>query len=205
MNSTPVSRCKAITQWVASQKQPTTAKRIWLAVAPFDDVRLVYAAVCQLVRHGKLEQVGKEGRSVTYRSTANALVDRRFKAEKTPRKSRAAAAPAATGSAHPAATPKPPAPSRAARLEHTAKCSHPPPVDLLKLADSPHYKQQAADLIASDVERFLRAGGRIEKLDSGAVSQPLRLHLREGISIEAAAAIDRKTARRTRAADASLT
>jgi len=94
---------------------------------------------------------------------------------------------------------------RAARLEHTAQCSHPPPVDPLKLADSPHHTHQAAGLIASDVERFLCAGGRIETLDSGAVSQPLRMHLREGISIEAAAAIDRKTARRTRAADASLT
>ena len=94
---------------------------------------------------------------------------------------------------------------RAARLEHTAQCSHPPPVDPLKLADSPHHTHQAADLIASDIERFLCAGGRIETLDSGAASQPLRMHLREGISIEAAAAIDRKTARRTRAADASLT
>ncbi|HLL20105.1 MAG TPA: hypothetical protein VK439_15090 [Rubrivivax sp.] len=78
-------------------------------------------------------------------------------------------------------------------------------MDPLKLADSPHHTHQAADLITSDVERFVRAGGRIETLDSGAVSQPLRMHLRQGISIEAAAAIDRKTARRTRAAAPSLT
>ncbi|HZF97506.1 MAG TPA: hypothetical protein VEY92_04570 [Pseudoxanthomonas sp.] len=204
MKTTRINRSKAIAQWLSKQTTPKTTRQIWLAVAPFDRIALVSAAVCQLIQLGKVEKVSEACRGATYRATAHALIDKRLRVDKKPRKSRPKAA---TTPADPSAPclPTPPLPGRVAHLQHSAKGSNPPAVDLLKLADHPHHKHQAADLIASDVERFLRAGGRIETLDSGAVSQPLRMHLREGISIEAAAAIDRKTARRKRAADSSLT
>ncbi|HZF96855.1 MAG TPA: hypothetical protein VEY92_01185 [Pseudoxanthomonas sp.] len=198
MKTIRINRSQAIAQWLSKQTTPKTTRQIWLAVAPFDRIALVSAAVCQLVQWGKVEKVSEACRGATYRATAQALIDKRLRVDKKPRKSRPKAA--TTPADPPAPCPTPPLPEHVARLQHSAKGSNPPAVDPLKLADNPHCKHQAARLIASDVERFLRAGGRIETLDRGAVSQPLRMHLREGISIEAAAAIDRKTARRKRAA-----
>ncbi|HLL17249.1 MAG TPA: hypothetical protein VK439_00560 [Rubrivivax sp.] len=86
----------------------------------------------------------------------------------------------------PSLTPKPPAPRRAAGLQQSAKCSNPPAVDPLKLADNPHCKHQAAHLIASDVERFVQAGGHIQQLPQGAMSKPLRLHIRDDMAVQAA-------------------
>lgn len=194
--------------WLQTQTTPRTGRQIHTAVDPHCDMNLMSGTLSTLERNLKLITTRVDGR-LGFTIAADAMINRRtgrrIDVERPPSiKAQARARAQAKAAAQQAATATA-ASTRTRNAVHSATVASPSAakrMDPLHLADSPHHKATAAELIASDVQRFEKAGGRIEKLANGVVSRPLLMTARHAMTAQSAAATELKTARTRRAAAA---
>ncbi len=214
MSTLPSKTMQALL-WAKAQTKPFTIEAMHAAVAPKEPIKRFRGLLSGVIRAERMVRVAGGYGTTTFRLSPTAFVDRRSTygrklgepaqprlimpdgtVIRRPADKPMRASPGATKAAK---APKPAPPAKAQKPARVA------PVDPLKLADSPLHKARASDLIAADVQRFLKAGGRIEQLANGVVSQPLKMSIREVMSQDAAVAMGKHTGRARRsAANAAL-
>lgn len=187
MKATAKNSSQQILFWFAQQKKPCSTAQVHAALAPTETLRRFRGRISSLITAGKLvrKTVGKG--KTTMVLAKDGLVDRRSPV------ARPLGAPPAPRYVP---QPKQKAPAPADRVKqaktraalHSAAVANPPPArraDPLQLAQNPHMKGSASELIAADIAAFEARGGRIQKLANGVVSQPLRMSMADAMSAQA--------------------
>lgn len=159
-------RAQKVLAYLAGQRVGRTVREIMHAVEPRGDRSLMWGCVSTLERSGKLARLKGPG-DVRFRVTPTALVDRRR------REKPALAAPVTTK--HP--TPKRPverAPALIVPVSAGLSSQHRADSAMGRLAQDRRAREEFTRQLHEDVAAYLAAGGAIQTLPRGQVSQPLR-------------------------------
>lgn len=159
-------RAQKVLAYLAGQRVGRTVREIIHAVEPRGDRSLMWGCVSTLERSGKLVRLNGLG-DVRFRVTPTALVDRRRREKLAP------TAPVATP--HPA--PKHPverAPALIVPASAGLSSQHRADSAMGRLAQGHRAREEFTRQLHQDLAAFVAAGGVIQTLPRGQVSQPLR-------------------------------